>query len=262
MMTRFKPRRPRISPKLRKQSVYLLPNAFTTAALFAGFFSVLQAMDGNFERAAIAIFIAMILDGMDGRVARMTNTQSAFGAEFDSLSDMVSFGVAPALVAYEWQLRHLGQGKLGWAVAFIYCAAAALRLARFNTQLGVADKRWFQGMPSPTAAALVAGLVWISLEAGWEGKWLAWTSLVVTAFAGLTMVSNVRYYSFKSFNLRGSIPFIGLVLFILIGMVVVYNPPIALFTFFVGYGLSGYVTELVLWLRARGKPQPKTGPTE
>jgi CDP-diacylglycerol--serine O-phosphatidyltransferase len=147
---------------LRQQSIYLLPNLFTLAALFAGFFAVVQAMNQRFETAAVAVFIAMVLDGMDGRVARMTHSQSAFGAEFDSLSDMVSFGVAPALIAYEWMLR--GLGKLGWMVAFIYCAGAALRLARFNTMIGVTDKRWFIGLPSPAAAALVAGLVWICLK--------------------------------------------------------------------------------------------------
>ncbi|MDN3575783.1 CDP-diacylglycerol--serine O-phosphatidyltransferase [Chitinimonas viridis] len=232
---------------LRRQSIYLLPNSFTLAALFAGFYAIVQAMNHRFEPAAVAIFVAMVLDGMDGRVARMTNTQSAFGAEFDSLSDMVSFGVAPALVAYEWMLR--GFGKLGWIVAFIYCAAAALRLARFNTQLEVADKRFFQGMPSPTAAALVAGFVWISLEAGWAGEAIRWGALVVTAFAGLTMVSNVRYYSFKEINVRKTVPFFVLLPILFVLVAIAANPPIALFALFVVYALSGYV--LALWNRLK-----------
>ena len=153
---------PKRSLSLRRQGIYLLPNLFTLAALFAGFYAVVQAMNNRFEHAAVAIFVAMILDGLDGRVARMTHTQSEFGAEFDSLSDMVSFGVAPSLVAYVWALKDFG--KLGWIVAFIYCAGAALRLARFNTNVGTVDKRWFQGLPSPAAASLVAGLVWISIE--------------------------------------------------------------------------------------------------
>src|SRR6186713_2415746 len=150
--------------RIRRRGIYLLPNLFTTAALFAGFYAIVQAMNANFDQSAVAIFVAMVLDGLDGRVARMTRTQSAFGAEFDSLADMVSFGAAPALVMYEWALRDLG--KLGWIAAFIYIAGAALRLARFNTMLEVADKRWFTGLPSPSAAALVAGLVWIVDDLG------------------------------------------------------------------------------------------------
>ncbi|GAB3263113.1 CDP-alcohol phosphatidyltransferase family protein [Chitinimonas naiadis] len=235
---------------LRRQSIYLLPNSFTLAALFAGFYAIVQAMNHRFEYAAVAIFIAMVLDGMDGRVARMTHTQSAFGAEFDSLSDMVSFGVAPALVSYEWMLR--GFGKLGWIVAFIYCAGAALRLARFNTQLEVADKRYFQGMPSPTAAALVAGFVWVSLEMEWGGEVLRWLALVVTAFAGLTMVSNVRYYSFKEVNVRKTVPFVVLLPIVLGLVAIAASPPVALFCLFVAYGLSGYVQ--AIWTRlARAK---------
>lgn len=230
---------------LRRQSIYLLPNSFTLAALFAGFYAIVQAMNHRFEYAAVAIFVAMVLDGMDGRVARMTHTQSAFGAEFDSLSDMVSFGVAPALVSYEWMLR--GFGKLGWIVAFIYCAGAALRLARFNTQLEVADKRYFQGMPSPTAAALVAGFVWVSLEMEWGGETLRWLALVVTAFAGLTMVSNVRYYSFKEVNVRKTVPFVVLLPIVLVLVAIAASPPVALFGLFVAYGLSGYVQ--AIWRR-------------
>ncbi len=238
-MTERKPRKSIFNPELKRRGIYVLPNLFTTAALFAGFFAIVQAMQGDFERAAMAIFIAMVLDGLDGRVARMTNTQSAFGAEYDSLSDMVSFGAAPALVIYEWALRDLG--RLGWIAAFIYCAGAALRLARFNTTLEVMDKRYFQGLPSPAAAALVAGLVWVMIESGISGAEVRWLACGLTIFAGVTMVSNVRYYSFKDINLRKSVPFFviaGIALAFALGA---YSPEITLFGFFLLYGLSGYV---------------------
>jgi CDP-diacylglycerol--serine O-phosphatidyltransferase len=242
-----RPRRPKplLDPKIRERSIYLLPNLFTTGALFAGFYSIVQAMSGQFELAAVAIFVAMFLDGLDGRVARLTHTQSAFGAEYDSLSDMVSFGVAPALVLYVWALKPMG--KLGWIAAFIYCAGAALRLARFNTKLDESDKRWFQGLPSPAAAALLAGLVWVANSNGISGadiffgwihmKWLAWTA---TVFAGLTMVSNLRYFSGKDFNLRRSVPFVVVLLIVLAFVLVSYSPAEVLFVLFVSYGLSGY----------------------
>lgn len=244
---------PVITPEQRRRGIYILPNLFTTAALFAGFYAIVQAMNQRFEHAAVAIFVAMIFDGLDGRVARLTRTQSAFGAEYDSLSDMVSFGVAPALVAYEWALK--GMGKLGWIAAFVYCAGAALRLARFNTQLEVADKRYFQGLPSPAAAALLAGLVWVMHDyhiAGDSIRWLVWFA---TLFAGLTMVSNLRYYSGKDINLRRSVPFMGLLLLVLFFVLISLDPPQVLFGLFVAYALSGYV--LALWsLRKSGsKPQ-------
>ncbi len=251
-----RPRKPRplLDPKLRERSIYLLPNLFTTGALFAGFYSIVQAMGGQFEQSAVAIFLAMILDGLDGRVARLTRTQSAFGAEYDSLSDMVSFGVAPALVLYVWALKPMG--KLGWIAAFIYCAGAALRLARFNTKLDESDKRFFQGLPSPAAAALLAGLVWVANSNGVSGsdvmlgvlhmKWLAW---VTTVFAGLTMVSDLRYYSGKDFNLRRSVPFMVVLLIVLAFVLVSYSPPEVLFFLFVLYGLSGYANWLTLKFR-------------
>lgn len=230
-------------PSLRRQGIYLLPNLFTLAALFAGFYAVVQAMNHNFEQAAIAVFFAMILDGLDGRVARLTHSQSAFGAEFDSLSDMVCFGVAPALVIYEWQLR--GLGKLGWMVAFIYCASAALRLARFNAMTGSGDKRWFIGLPSPAAAALVAGLVWICLTYEIDHMpYMNWVALVFTTFAGLSMVSNVRFWSFKEIHLRRKVPFFSLLVLVLGILLLVASPPLVLFGFFVCYGLSGYVMAL------------------
>ncbi len=225
---------------LRRRGIYLLPNLFTTAALFAGFYAIVQAMNLRFEIAAVAIYIAMVLDGLDGRVARLTRTQSEFGAEYDSLSDMVSFGAAPALVIYEWSLK--GLGKLGWVAAFVYCAGAALRLARFNTNIDVVDKRWFQGLPSPMAAALVAGLVWIMNDLGFGGQvWLAWLSWVVTMFAGITMVTNVPFYSFKDINLKKSVPFWAVLAIVAALTVIATKPAVVLFLLVVAYSVSGYV---------------------
>ena len=228
-----------------RRGIYLLPNAFTTAALFCGFYAIVQAMNLRFDIAAIAIFVAMVLDSLDGRVARLTNTQSDFGAEYDSLADMVSFGAAPALVIYEWSLR--GLGKWGWVAAFVYVAAAALRLARFNTHLAVADKRFFQGIPSPAAAALVAGFVWVFDDLRYVGSALVWPSWFVTMYAGLSMVSNSPFYSFKDINFRRSVPFIVVVAIMLGFVAVSSDPPKWLFTMFVAYGLSGHV----LWASRR-----------
>ena len=235
--------------RVRRRGIYLLPNLFTTAALFAGFYAIVQAMIGNFDQSAVAIFVAMVLDGLDGRVARMTRTQSAFGAEYDSLADMVSFGAAPALVMYEWVLRDLG--KLGWIAAFVYVAGAALRLARFNTLLEVADKRWFQGLPSPSAAALVAGFVWIIDDLGFDPADLRELAWVITVFAGLTMVSNLKYYSFKTINLRKSVPFVAIFLIVLFLALLSYQPALVLFAAFVAYGISGYVVSAWMMLRDR-----------
>ena len=234
---------------------YLLPNAFTTAGLFCGFYAVVQAMNGQFANAATAIFVAMFMDSLDGRIARMTNTQSAFGEQYDSLADMVSFGAAPALIIYEWSLR--GLGRWGWLAAFVYCAGAALRLARFNTNIGVVDKRYFQGLPSPAAAALVAGLVWIMTD--WRdsklitltGKDLEWLSFAVTLYAGITMVSSVPFYSFKTLNARKAVPFIFMILLVLVFVVISSDPPSVLFAIFLVYGLSGYV----MWIWNKRKPK-------
>jgi CDP-diacylglycerol--serine O-phosphatidyltransferase len=242
--------RPRVGG-LRGRGIYLLPNLFTTAALFAGFYAIVQAMNNRFEQAAIAIFVAIVLDGLDGRVARLTRTQSAFGAEYDSLSDMVSMGAAPALVMYEWVLKDLG--RFGWIAAFVYCAGAALRLARFNVNIGVVDKRFFQGLPSPAAAALIAGFVWLASDnkIPVSSYGIPWITGFLAMYAGITMVSNVPFYSFKDINLRKSVPF-ATVLFIVLGFVLVSSdPPIVLFLLFCGYGVSGYV----LWaLGRRAKP--------
>jgi CDP-diacylglycerol--serine O-phosphatidyltransferase len=234
--------------KPRSRGIYILPNAFTTANLFAGFYAIVQAMNGRFEAAAVAIFVAMVLDSLDGRVARLTNTQSAFGEQYDSMSDMVSFGAAPALVIYEWSLR--GMGKLGWLAAFVYVAGAALRLARFNANIGVVDKNYFQGLPSPAAAALVAGLVWIATDlretrwidaTGTDLRWLAWA---ITVYAGVTMVSNAPFYSFKDFNIKKSVPYMVVPLIVLAFVLVSFDPPVVLFSLFLLYAVSGYA----LWL--------------
>lgn len=242
-MSELKPRKTLFNPEIRRRGIYVLPNLFTTAALFCGFFAIVQAMTGSFEQAAVAIFIAMVLDGLDGRVARLTRTQSAFGAEYDSLSDMVSFGVAPALVTYVWALTDMG--RLGWIAAFVYCVGAALRLARFNTTLEVTDKRYFQGLPSPAAAALVAGFVWVMLDKGVGGSDVRWIACALLIFAGITMVTNVRFYSFKDINLRRSVPFMVVVGIALAFAVVSYDTPVALFGLFVVYGLSGYVMAIM-----------------
>lgn len=235
----------------RRRSIYLLPNAFTTANLFSGFYAVVQAMNGRFDVAAIAIFVAMIFDGMDGRVARLTNTQSAFGEQYDSLSDMASFGIAPALVMYEWTLQ--GLGRWGWLAAFIYVVGAALRLARFNTNIGVVDKRFFQGLPSPAAAALVAGFVWLAVDNKLllESHTIAWVAFVFTVYAGIAMVTNAPFYSGKTFALGRSVPF-WVILLVVAGFVFVSSdPPIVLFGLFVVYGLSGWFIMLWRWRRAR-----------
>jgi|TARA_B110000008_G_scaffold191946_1_gene190647 CDP-diacylglycerol--serine O-phosphatidyltransferase len=223
--------------KRDRKGIYLLPNLFTTGALFSGFYAVVAGMDGNFENAAIAIFVAMVLDGLDGRVARMTNTQSDFGAEYDSLADMVSFGVAPALVAFSWALQDLG--KIGWVAAFVYCAGAALRLARFNTQLAVADKNYFTGLASPAAAAIVAGNVWVFSESGTSGADIAWWMAIIVPLSGLLMVSNFKYHSFKGLDLRGKIPFIALLAIVLGFAVVSIDPALVLLGVSLLYALTG-----------------------
>src|SRR6202040_3298713 len=248
-MVDFKQERALAKNRIRRRGIYLLPNLFTTAALFAGFYAIVQAMNGRFDQSAVAIFVAMVLDGLDGRVARLTKTQSAFGAEYDSLSDMVSFGAAPALVVYEWSLRSMG--KLGWIAAFIYVAGAALRLARFNTMLEVADKRFFQGLPSPSAAALVAGFVWVIEDYAIDPENVRWAAWFVTVFAGLTMVSNLKYYSFKTINLRRSVPFVAVFLIVLFFGLVSYQPPLVLFGVFAAYSLAGYIWSGWIALRRR-----------
>lgn len=234
-----------------ERGIYLLPNLMTTLALFAGFYAVIAGMNGDFMAGAIAVFIAMVFDGLDGRIARMTNSSSAFGAEYDSLADMVSFGLAPALLMYVWVLNDFG--KLGWLVAFIFTAGAALRLARFNTQVGVADRRYFQGLPSPAAAALLAGFVWMvesnQIETGLE----SWVALGLTLVGGLLMVSNVRFSSFKEFNLKDKVPFVTLLLIVLVFVVITLKPSVILFGVAFLYALSGLVMTLVRLKKTRAQ---------
>ena len=242
------------APRPRRKGIYVLPNAITLAALFAGFYAVVMAMNNRFELAAIGIFVAAVLDSLDGRVARMTHTQSAFGEQMDSLCDMVSFGAAPALIVYEWALK--GLGKVGWVAAFIYCAGAALRLARFNTNIAVVDKRFFQGLPSPAAAALVIGLIWVMDDAGYKGAhaipWLAWIAFAMTLYAGLSMVTNAPFYSFKVVGGRRTVPFAVIVAVALVIAVINIHPPLVLFAIFCAYGLSGYA--VYAWRKAKGRP--------
>ncbi|MET3106590.1 CDP-diacylglycerol--serine O-phosphatidyltransferase [Oxalobacteraceae bacterium GrIS 2.11] len=240
-----------IAPRKKpRRGIYILPNAFTTAALFCGFYAIVMGMDAHFDKAVFAIFIAMVLDSLDGRVARLTNTQSEFGAQYDSLSDMVSFGVAPALVAYEWGLRGLGQW--GWLAAFVYCACAALRLARFNTNIAVVDKRYFQGIPSPAAAGLVAGFIWALTDFKIDSTDLRWVIWAITLVSGFTMVSNIPFYSFKEINLKKSVPFAVPLVFVLAYVLIVSYPSIVLFTVFVLYCISGYA--IFLWRWRKGRP--------
>ena len=242
----------------RRKGIYVLPNLFTLAALFGGFYAIVMVMNGRFELASMGVFCAMVLDSLDGRVARMTNTQSAFGEQMDSLSDMVSFGAAPALIAYMWALQ--GLGRWGWIAAFVYCACAALRLARFNVNTGVVDKRFFQGLPSPAAAALVMGFIWLLTDAGVHPgqdllglSWvhITWVMFGFTLYAGLTMVTNVPFYSFKDLHMKKSVPFAAIVLIALGIAVVNIHPPTVLFGIFVLYGLSGYA--LYAWRKAKGQ---------
>lgn len=234
--------------KVRHRGIYLLPNLFTTANLFAGFYAIINAMNGNFYVAAAAVFVAMVLDGLDGRVARLTNTQSAFGAEYDSLSDMVAFGVAPALLAFEWALGSMG--KVGWMVAFIYVAGAALRLARFNTQIGSTDKRYFIGLASPAAAGVVAGTVWAFSDFGIQGSNMSFVVALLVAAAGVLMVSNIKYNSFKELDLKGRVPFVAILVVVLLFAVVFSDPPRILLLIFLAYAASGPIQYL---LRLRRK---------
>ena len=241
-------------PRPRRKGIYVLPNAITLAALFSGFYGIVMAMNGRFEIAAIGIFCAAVLDSLDGRVARMTNSQSAFGEQMDSLCDMVNFGAAPALIVYVWALSSLG--KMGWIPAFVYIAGAALRLARFNTNIGIVDKRFFQGLPSPAAAALVMGLIWVMESTGLKTQLgadrLGWVAFGVTLYAGLTMVTNAPFYSFKVVGARQTVPFVVIVAMALGIALISQDPPLALFALFCLYGLSGY--GVYAWRRFKGRP--------
>lgn len=227
---------------LRRRGIYLLPNLFTTGVLFGGFFAIVQAMNGRFDVAAAAVYVAMVLDGMDGRVARWTNTQSEFGAQYDSIADMVAFGAAPALIAYEWALKDLGTA--GWVGAFIYCAGAGIRLARFNANIAVVDKRYFQGLPSPSGAAVMTGLIWVLSDFGLrpgEHGWLAGLAWVIAVFIGVTMVSNVPFWSFKEVNWKKRVPLWVILVCVIAISIVASSPSLVLFALFMSYALSGYV---------------------
>ncbi|SFV85295.1 CDP-diacylglycerol--serine O-phosphatidyltransferase [hydrothermal vent metagenome] len=234
-----------MTDKKPRRGVYLLPNVLTTFGLFSGFFAIILATKGQYTEAAIAIFVAMLWDGLDGRVARMTNTQSAFGEQYDSMADMVSFGVAPAMLMYFWQFESIG--KIGWIGAFIYVTAGALRLARFNAQINVADKHYFQGLPSPAAAALVAGMVWTKEMIGVApyDQYLLIASWVILVGAGVLMVSNIRYYSFKEINLKGRASFKLLLIAILAIVIITLYPSTILFAFFFVYALSGLIITMI-----------------
>ena len=251
---------PKLLEKQRSRGIYLLPNLFTTGCLFAGFYAIVSAMTNRFEAAAVAIFIAMIMDGLDGRVARLTNTQSDFGAEYDSLADMVAFGLAPSLVMYEWALSSMG--KLGWLAAFIYTAGAALRLARFNTQVGTAGKRYFQGLASPAAAAIIAGMVWVASDYDQLGSDWRLPAFVITLMAGILMVSNIRYRSFKDLDLKGKIPFVTMVIVVMVFVFISIDPPQVLFTIFLLYALSGPTFTLTTLRRRRAERHKPSTATE
>ena len=245
-----------LQPRRQRRGIYLLPNLFTTAALFAGFYAIVAGVDGRFEAAAIAIFVAMVLDGADGRIARLTNTQSDFGAEYDSLSDVICFGLAPELCSCTSGALS-GMGKLGWVAAFFFAAATALRLARFNTQIGTADKRFFQGLPCPPAGATVAGLVWFATDYGIPGEELALPAFAMTiAIAGL-MVSNVRFHSFKDLDLRGRVPFMTILVVVVLFVFVSTDPPLVLFLGLLAYVVSGPV--LTLWSIRKRRAARRTG---
>lgn len=233
----------------QRRSVYLVPNLLTTTALFSGFYAIVSAISGQFDHAAAAIFVALIFDGLDGRVARLTHTQSEFGANYDSMSDLIAFGVAPALVAYLWSLESMS--NLGWVSAFVYAAAAALRLARFNVQLGSVDKKFFIGLASPAAAAMVAGTVWALTDLGIAGPDVSWLMVFLVPLVGVLMVSNVRYYSFKDLRLNGRIPFTSVLLILLAFAAVAIDPPTVLLALFLTYALSGPAMELWRYKRRR-----------
>ncbi len=231
-----------------RKGIYVLPNLFTLAALFGGFYAIVMAINGRFDLASVGIFCAMVLDSLDGRVARMTNTQSAFGEQMDSLSDMVSFGAAPAIISYVWSLQ--GLGRWGWIAAFVYCACAALRLARFNVNTAVVDKRYFQGLPSPAAAAIIASFIWVATDIGVKGTSVAWPTFALALYAGLSMVTNVPFYSFKDVHMKRSVPFVVIVLIALGIAVINIDPPIVMFGLFLAYGISGYL--IYMWRKAKG----------
>jgi CDP-diacylglycerol--serine O-phosphatidyltransferase len=245
-----------VRQKEHHSGIYLLPNLLTTASLFAAFYSIVASLKAQYEVAVVAIFIGMVADGLDGRIARMTNTQTAFGAEYDSLSDMVTFGVAPALLLYSWSLHQLG--KLGWLVAFIYTAAVALRLARFNTQLETADKRYYQGLPCPPSAAVIASFVWLCYQNDSANLFIPILTAVLASLLAILMVSNVRYHSFKELDFKGKIPFLHVLLIVILFVAIAASPSIVLCIGFTLYALSGPLQTLLALQRVRKQRRPKS----
>jgi CDP-diacylglycerol--serine O-phosphatidyltransferase len=242
-----------------RRVVYLLPNLLTTGAMFAGFYAIVAAINGDFTNAVIAIFVAGLLDGLDGRVARLTNTQSEFGVQYDSLSDLVSFGVAPALVLFVWSLKSLGEygpawGKFGWAAAFIFAACGALRLARFNTQVGTADKRWFVGLAIPAGAGVAMSFVWTVIDSGHAGKDVQFVTPVIAIVTGLLMISRFRYFSFKAWPRGDKVPFVWVPVILLILFALIVNTAVVLCAVAFTYALSG--PAMALWSRLRGRREP------
>lgn len=248
---------PPITRRQRRRGIYLLPNLFTTGTLFAGFYAIIAASQGRFSVAAVAVFLAMLTDVLDGRVARLTHTESDFGIQYDSLADLVAFGLATGLLAYSYSLHELAEvsfvgGKLGWLAAFFYTAAAALRLARFNTQRGGAtEAKVFVGLPSPAAAGLLAGFVWVGHDFGISGQTLIVPVFALTVTAGALMVSNIRYHSFKDLKLSERVPFTYILVTVLAFMLISLDPPRVLFLGFFAYGMSGPVLAVTRWRRRR-----------
>ena len=251
----------------KRKGIYLLPNLFTTGAMFAGYYAIIASIQGKFSMACLSIFIAALLDGLDGRVARLTNTQSEFGEQYDSLSDLVSFGVAPSLLAFNWSLYSLTDvhpilGKLGWLAAFIFAVSGALRLARFNTQIGVIDKAYFQGLPSPAAAAVLAGFIWVCVDMGLQGADLRYIMLPLTAIVGLLMVSRFRYYSFKTIPFKEGVSFVWLIILVLIIVLLAIKTEWVLFIVFSLYAASGVVMTLLHIKNKRASKKNKSTKNE
>lgn len=245
--------KPLKSEKEQHTGIYLLPNLFTTASLFAAFYAIVSSLNGQYDLAATAIFIGMLADGLDGRIARLTNTQTAFGAQYDSLSDMVTFGVAPSLLLYSWSLHELG--KVGWLVAFVYTAAVALRLARFNTQASSEDKRYFQGLACPASAAMMISLVWLAHQYHLQNEAVRILTAILAAIGSVLMVSNVRYHSFKEVDFKGKVPFLYLLIVVILFVAIAANPAIVLFSASVIYALSGPVQTMVMIYKLRKERQ-------
>ena len=247
----MKNRKKRIKKDSMKKGIYVLPNLFTTASFFCGFYSVIASMKGAFSLAAIAILIAVVFDGLDGRIARITRTVSRFGAEYDSLSDLVAFGVAPAILSYTWALSPFG--RWGWLVSFLFAVCGALRLARFNIQIGVIENRIFNGLPVPAAASVVATGVLLFFYLGETGRFNHPSILIGMAVLSLLMVSNIKYYSFKNLDILSKKPFIFFVLIVVIMIIVVAEPQIMIFTFAIGYSISGPAWMLAKIARKKSK---------